>query len=945
MITKLGLIGLSFYFLVQSIFQIREQIQTPKQSEAVQIYQEAEKFMDQGNYDSAISKYLVLTTKHKDIEDIYKDAKFNLMIAYYKKKMYDEMFSIAKEIAKDYKDETIGKTALFFIGEYYFNRKKYEYAIVSYQMFINKIPSSPYLPLAYFNLAKSLYDTQKLDEAISTLKKMEAKFKRSALMPDVKYFLIGIFLQKEQPEEALKRLKDVEKSPNIVRLNEIYFNIAEYFFVKSDYDKAIIYYNKIKDKTELLKIIEGKLKDYREAKKRGLEATFSETLYDRTEEQQWWKEYDYEALYQEAKESKNLYPEALFKIGSCYLAKGKLDIADKTFNILRTKYKDEKEILARIPSAEALLYVKQGKYDQLVNKLSEIKDEDAKIQLLQALFNDKAYQVIKSEYSKGYFNFTKKEYIEPSLYMIATSLFMLKDYQNAIKVYKDFLEKFPTSEYAVVARNNLAMSYFELKDYQKAIEEYKNVISKHPNEHDYVKSAIVQLSEIYKTIGDLKNAIFYYQMFIDRYPVDAEVPNVLIIIGNLYLELKDYQNAVNYYIDFVNRYPNHEMVKDAMLQVAVVYKENKQYSDMAAMLKKILEKFPDDAKVAPTALYWLGWFYKEQKLYQDATGYFDLLLTKFPNDENVVVAQYDKSECFEKLQQYEVAINEYIKLLSYHQSPQLETSIIFSIVDKIFDLSMKKLSKSEQETIDILTKLIEQYRSVKVGTIVALKIAEYYYLKKDYTTAVKYLYHVEDGISKYKGNAEEYYFIADIFFNAKDYKRAYEYYKKSIQTSPKSKTAENAAWGLSECYVLLNDKTLSSEVISLVSPYYTKLQKVPVVLQALAKSYYVAGNYKKAAELLENVVPILEEKEGPEWVFMLADSYFILGDYQQALKYYAKIVLVYGNQPEYLLPAYFKAGNCYEKLGEIEKAKEMYKEIVQKYPNTEYATKALEKLK
>ncbi len=945
MITKIGLIGLSLYFFVQSVFQIREQITTPKQSEAVQIYEEAQKLMDQEKYDAAIAKFLVLTTKYKDIPDIYKDAKNSLMISYYKKKMYDEMFAVAKEVAREYKDEEIGKTALFFIGEYYYNKKKYDYAVVSYQMFINKIPSSPYLPISYFNLAKSLYDQQKVDETISVLRKMETKFKRSALMPDVKYFLIGVFLQKEQPTEALKRLKEVERSPNIVRLNEIYFNTAEYFFVKGDYDQALVYYNKVKDKNEILKIIETKLQEYREAKRRGLEATFSETLYDRTEEQQWWKEYDYEALYQDAKESKNLYPEALFKIGSCYLAKGKTDIAEKTFNILRTKYKDEKEILAKIPSAEALLFAKQGKYDKLVQKIAEIQDEDTKIQLLQSLFSDKAYSIIVSEYQKGMFNFTKKEYIEPSLYIIGTSYFMVKNYDSSITVYKNFLSQFPNSEYAIVAKNNVATAYFELKKYNESINEYKDIIAKFPNEQDYVKGAIVQLAEIYKTIGDLKNAITYYNMFVDRYPTDPETPDVLILIGNAYLELKDYQNAVNYYVDFVNRYPNHEMVKDAMLQVAIVYKENKQYQEMAEMLKKILEKYPDDSKVAPTAYYWIGWFYKEQNMFNEAIPYYDNLITKFPQDENVVVAQYDKAECYEKSKQYEQALNEYIKLLSYHDKPQLETSIIFSLIDKIYELSTKQLSKSKEETFSLISQLIEQYKTTKVATIMSLKVAEWYYRDKDYSTAVKYLYNISDGLSKYKGSAEEYYFIADIFFNAKDYKNAYVYYKKSIQTSPKSKTAENAAWGIADCYIALNDKTLSSEVVSLVAPYYSKLQNVPSVLQTLAKSYFVLGNYSKAVSYLEKVVPVLEEKEAVEWIFMIADSYFNLRKYDEALKYYAKIVLVYGDKPEYLLPAYFKAGNCYESLGEVQKAKDMYKEIVQKYPNTEYAIKAAEKLK
>lgn len=148
MITKISLVGLSLYFFVQSIFQIREQAYSAKQLESVQFYKEAESFFDKEQYDAAISKFLTFIDKYKDNEVLLKQAKFNLMIAYYRRKQYDEMFKIAKELAKNYKDEEIGKTALFFIGEYYFYKKKYDYAVVSYQMFISKVPSSSNLPIS-----------------------------------------------------------------------------------------------------------------------------------------------------------------------------------------------------------------------------------------------------------------------------------------------------------------------------------------------------------------------------------------------------------------------------------------------------------------------------------------------------------------------------------------------------------------------------------------------------------------------------------------------------------------------------------------------------------------------------------------------------------------------------------------------------------------------------
>jgi len=942
MITKISLIGLSLYFFVQSIFQIREQAYSAKQLESVQFYKEAESFLDKEQYDVAINKFLNFIDKYKDNEVLLKQANFNLMIAYYKRKRYDEMFKIAKELVKNYKDEEIGKTALFFIGEYYFYKKKYDYAVVSYQMFINKVPSSPYLPLAYFNSAKSYYESKKIDEAISLLKKMERKFSKSALMPDVKYFLIALFLQKDEPYEAEKRIRKVERSPNIVKLNEIYFNMAEYYFSKGNLTKAIYYYNKVKDKNEILAKIEQKLEAYRKAKQQQ-EELIGEENYDRLEEQQWWHEYDYEALYQEAKESKNYFPEALFKIGSCYLDMGKLELASKTFEILKTKYKDEKEIIAKIPSAEILLYAKQGKYDKLAKKIKNIKDEDAKIQVLQSLFTDKVYSVIIQQYEEKNFEFTKPEYREVCLYIVGTSYFVTQNYKKAIEVYQTFLKDYPKSEYFVVSKSNLAMAYFNVKDYNSAIKEYKSIIDLNPKEEEYIKVSILQLAEIYKNLNDKDNAINYYRMFVERFPIADDVPNILIIIGNLYLEKKDYQNAVNYYTDFIVRYPTHELAKDAMLQIAIIYKENKQYQEMADVFKNIIEKYPDDKKVAPVAYYWLGWYNKEQKNYQQAISYYEVLISSFPEDENVVVAQYDKAECFANMKEYEKAINEYLKLLDYANKGRLERKYVFALIEEVFKL-YKNLGKQEQEIINNLNNISQMYKGSEVGVLVTLKIAEYYYKNKDYTTAVNTLEKVSDSLDLFKGNAEEYYFIADIFFNGKNYLKAFNFYKKSIISAPKTKIAENAAWGMCDCYVYLNDDRLSSDIVKYVEPYYSKIKKAITVPQALGKSYFVLKNYKKAINYLEAVVPILSEKEGPQWIFMLADSYFETNNFHEAIKLYAKIVLVFGDNKEYLLQSYFKTANCYEKLGEIQKAKEMYLEIINKYPDTEYAIKAQQQL-
>ncbi len=169
--------------------------------------------------------------------------------------------------------------------------------------------------------------------------------------------------------------------------------------------------------------------------------------------------------------------------------------------------------------------------------------------------------------------------------------------------------------------------------------------------------------------------------------------------------------------------------------------------------------------------------------------------------------------------------------------------------------------------------------------------------------------------------------------------------------------------------------------------YNSSLKKKAYALEIEAYNYYYGINlkasmteeerWKKALELYKKSV---ETKVTPTALFYLGNCYYNLGNYTKAIEEYEKFTKKFKDEEE-LLPlvyqklasAYFKNGNSdiafvtlnrlaefnnglfkdtalvlearyYERVGETEKAKGKYKELIEGFPSSPWTTEASAKI-
>ncbi len=200
-----------------------------------------------------------------------------------------------------------------------------------------------------------------------------------------------------------------------------------------------------------------------------------------------------------------------------------------------------------------------------------------------------------------------------------------------------------------------------------------------------------------------------------------------------------------------------------------------------------------------------------------------------------------------------------------------------------------------------------------------------------------------------------------------DYKKAYQILEKK-----KNKGKEEYIWMLESAYWLGYDLApILSEIRStypdlyreylgwdhfrrgeweraaelLDKPYYKAIalynaKKYPQVLQVLNNENDTASRILKARSALFLGNPklartFLEETSDDE-LYLIGLSFFVEGSYQRAIEYFEKIPYSSPQKPKALL----KVADAFYNLGNWERARETYYEVLRKYTDTQYAEQA-----
>jgi len=494
---------------------------------------------------------------------------------------------------------------------------------------------------AYYYRLITLADIKRYDEAIATFEMINFF---SPYYPGAVNKICKIYSARSEFDTGEKFLQNIlnlaiERKDTINIINDIYFNFADLYINKGDYNLALDYLNKILSDTTIydkretfalqVKYIRGiinyQVEDYSNSIE-DLEFVLNNQIFKNAFSQNVDNAYE--------------------KLALSYAKVGELNKGVSIFQNLISQTKDEIQI-GKYYSTISTVYFEGGKFKESIefaNKSLTIKGLDTATIII------------------NYLN-------------LANSYKELGDLKKSADLLFEASTKFPTAPEIQDILFQLAALYYDNQEYEQAIKIFNRYLSQYPD-GVHKKEAIMFKAYAQYEIGDWQNAYNTMKTFISLYPQDPKAPDMQYYAGECMFNSRKFDQALKEYQITYRRYPKSELAPAAMYNEAWCYYELQKPESMIETFKLLAQRFPN-SEYAPHGLYTIGDYFYNIKDYQNAATYYSELKMKYPNYEKISEVnellydlsqinsylEYEKAMKYFDDRNYEKAIEELMKVL------------------------------------------------------------------------------------------------------------------------------------------------------------------------------------------------------------------------------------------------------------------------------------------
>ena len=551
-------------------------------------------------------------------------------------------------------------------------------------------------------------------------------------------------------------------------------------------------------------------------------------------------------------------------------------------------------------------------------------------------------------------------------YYEAASTLLLEDSDGENKI-TTFIKENPTCLAADHAKFLYANHLFKTKKYHDALKTYNSINSKNlsKNEQDeakfkkaycyYQTQEIAKATSIFEELSETEN----------QYRNDARYyyAHILYVNGNqdeslkhfnILKETSKYKDIANIYILQINfNKGNHETViqngdnvlqkahknrkSDIALMIAEAWLQQGDYSKSLEFYNIALKN--SRRKLARETEFNIGFCKMKNEDYKGAIEHFTKVTEK--NDELAQYASYYMAQCYSKTSQDKFARNTYLKAYKMNFNDTLKENALYNYAVLSFipgidpfnesinilndyiknNPQSSQVSDFQDIVIHLLLnsndysnvlKTLEQYEKLspelkEIQSTLTYNVGIQYYNEGNFSEAIKYLEKASSnkGVES-KSQKEAMFWLADSYYQLKDYNNASKTYLKFLGATGASELDVYALAYYNLGYIYLNNNEFDNATI-------------------------------KFKEFVNNDKLSDKERQGDSWL-RIGDCYFIQRQYNNAITSYNNSLKISNKNADY---AYFQQAMGYGALGKSKEKIDKLNIIVNRHLKSAFYDRAI----
>jgi TolA-binding protein len=807
-------------------------------------------------------------------------------------------------------------------------------------------------PQASFNQAKEFFLKEQYSLAYPILKDLEQKRRETdrsndALnYQDLRYYATVCALKQNEERAIFNAQEFIDLEDNAARVQMMSFHLAEYYYRKQDFSKAIESYEKV-----------------------NISNLSNEEIAD-----------------------------LKFHLGYSYFTVQRFDQAKPLLNTIREMPNDKNYLDANYYYGFIAFY--DHDYGNALEAFRVVENHERYGKVVPYYISTIQYSLNQEDKAVAYAETKLKTHNQvydlEMRQLVGHSYFQKKQYDKAIPFLQEFVNK--SKKVSRQDLYELSYCYYQTGNLTKAIDGFKQLGGK---EDSLAQNAMYLLGDAYLKTNqkpNARNAFLFcaanssnekqkeishfnyaklsfelgyqdvalneFQKFITKYPQSEYIAEAKDLLVGVLANTSNYEDAITLIGEIKNPSPTVKQVYPRILYGRATELINDGHLDDARALLDIAEKSPNNTSVLPLVQFWRGELaYRSNNIDDAIRYYFDYLRSGIVSgDVSPANAKYNLGYCFLKKENYNQAAGFFEEIVKTPRinSPSIEQDAYLrsadcyymnrdykraeSMYNKVLDYSWPSADyatfqkamiegvSSGKKKIDLLSAMSRKYPTSSLRPDANMEIANTYLSNEQYQEALPFLKNVvNDPNSSFKPGAHLKLGIA--YYNLGNNNEALKQYSTLLEKFPNSAEAESALDNAKTIYVeegrtaeYVNfSKKLGREVSSTqedelayqeaevqfnngnfagaVQKFESYLEKFPTGKYSLEALYYKSEiylnqkNFAKAVEGYEALADRVPHKFGEKSLLQAARiNFFDLKKYENAEKYFTKLKDFASNQ-------------------------------------------------
>ncbi len=553
---------------------------------------------------------------------------------------YPSASKLFREFHKKYPESKYLDHALYLKAEAEYRitfkelNPNFDRALASYKLAIRQFPKSKFYDHALLKVA-SIFDEIGYNLEARSLYNQGLKSKPKSLYNESRKNSLAAMLMKEgRLEKAFDAFQAIlRKSPNNIEAKAGIFEIANKFFEKKDFPRA-------------LKIFEagaspwpGELNEKPEINFSMAEIYFSNKQYEKA------RKHFFKLLNLDPA-SKNAH-KALNRIGDSYMVEGKyqhaLSVFDESGKRKRVKLDEEGKPIFDEQKNKIWEDSAETQYGKI--RMADIGVRSPRLKTQDIVFDVGSYYKPFKTFDKIFVEARNVEILAEVTLSRGIAYLLEQNYLKAINQFKRLLPLGPESQFFQEADRYIRQALIALIDkYAKQdgtlpiLHSYSDFVSLPIGDINNAQT-LLQIGEAYQAIGMFAEAVKFYEKVKVMDSQKTYRDRIFLNLGQIHMENKSYDEAVLVGRTFLKTYPRSKWVPDVMKLLANALKGRGDFSEALKTYEDLLARFEGKAEIH----FLIAETYTDMNQLADAVQSYQRAIATYDRQERVIPEYLQKA--------------------------------------------------------------------------------------------------------------------------------------------------------------------------------------------------------------------------------------------------------------------------------------------------------------